>query len=139
MPGEFQHFLLAQAPVYDQVVYELTAGRKRTHWIWFIFPQLRGLGHSLISRQFGLESLEQARRYLQHPQLGPRLRECTELVIRLQKGTASEIFDFPDDLKFRSCMTLFALAAPAEPLFQAALDKYFAGEKDPQTLALLEC
>jgi uncharacterized protein (DUF1810 family) len=138
MSDEFQHFLDAQEPVYSQVLSELANGRKETHWMWFVFPQLQGLGHSPTARRFAIESLDQACRYAQHPQLGPRLRECTKLVLRVQGSTASEIFDFPDDLKFHSCMTLFALVAPAEPLFQAALDKYFNGEKDPKTLGLLQ-
>lgn len=135
---EFDHFLKAQAPVYDQVVKELSDGRKQTHWMWFIFPQLAGLGHSSMARQFALRSSQEAQRYGQHPELGQRLRQCTKLVVNTQDRTVSEIFGDPDDLKFHSCMTLFNLAMPNEPLFQLALEKYFDGEKDTGTVGLLK-
>ena len=105
-------FVTAQDAVYDQVVRELAAGRKETHWIWFIFPQMAGLGSSSMSQKFGLTSKAEARGYLQHEVLGPRLRECTQLVLAVQGHSINSILGHPDDLKFRSSMTLFAAAAP---------------------------
>lgn len=131
-------FVAAQDPVYEQVRRELAAGRKQSHWMWFIFPQLAGLGQSALSRRFALASLEEARQYWAHPVVGPRLRECTELALGCGRQDAHAIFGSPDDLKFRSSMTLFARAVPHEPLFQAALDRFFGGQPDPRTLALLE-
>src|SRR5579859_4766799 len=104
--GDLDRFVTAQASVIAEVRAELKAGRKKSHWMWFIFPQLRGLGHSAMSRHYGIESLAEARAYLAHPLLGPRLRECTMLAIAHAASTAYEIFGSPDDLKFRSCMTL---------------------------------
>lgn len=135
--NEFAHFLEAQQPVLDEVVQELTTGEKRSHWMWFIFPQLAGLGQSYMARRFALHSLDEARRYLAHPILGERLRRCTGLVCNAQNRGASDIFGYPDELKFHSSMTLFALAAPEEALFGSALEKYFAGRKDVKTLELL--
>ncbi len=135
---EFEHFLTAQNPVHDQVVAELSEGEKRSHWMWFVFPQLTGLGHSPMARRFALHSLPQARRYAAHPVLGRRLRDCTRLVLQLHGRQISDIFGFPDDLKFHSSMTLFALAAPEEPLFDSALAKYFNGRRDAGTLRILE-
>ncbi|WP_431268760.1 DUF1810 domain-containing protein [Dankookia sp. P2] len=131
-------FLAAQAPVIDQVRAELTAGRKRSHWMWFVFPQLRGLGHSAMAQQYGLASLEEARAYLAHPVLGKRLRDCTALVNAVQGRSAEEILGEVDALKFRSCLTLFAAAEPGEGVFRTALDRYYAGAEDPRTLALLQ-
>lgn len=137
-PHDLEHFVEAQEPVYAHVRAELGAGRKRTHWMWFVFPQLRGLGESPTSRRFAIASLAQARAYLAHPLLGPRLLECTRLVNGVEGRTLGEIFGFPDELKFRSCMTLFAAAAgPERTLFDAALHKYCGGEHDERTLALL--
>jgi uncharacterized protein (DUF1810 family) len=133
LPAEFEHFVKAQDPVYQQVVEELTHGQKRSHWMWFIFPQIKGLGRSAISERFAIQSLEQARRYANHEVLGYRLRECTRLVLGVENRTISDIFGYPDDLKFYSSMTLFAMAAPEEPLFSAALDKYFSGKGDMKT------
>jgi uncharacterized protein (DUF1810 family) len=130
-------FVTAQDAVYDQVVRELAAGRKETHWIWFIFPQMAGLGSSPMSQKFGLKSKAEACSYLQHEVLGPRLRKCTQLVLAVQGHSISSILGHPDDLKFRSSMTLFAAAAPDEPLFQEALDKFFGGEADPLTTRML--
>jgi uncharacterized protein (DUF1810 family) len=135
---EFEHFRRAQAPVYPAVIAELTAGQKQSHWMWFFFPQLAGLGRSETARRFALESLDQARRYAADPELGGRLRECTALVNRIHGRSASEIFDDPDDLKFHSSMTLFALAAPEESGFKTALKKYFDGHLDPRTVEMLE-
>ena len=134
---EFVHFIVAQAPVYQQVVVELAAGQKTSHWMWFIFPQLRGLGSSQMSEKFALDSLPAATRYLRHQLLGARLRECTQLVLHANNRTAEEIFGSIDCLKFRSSMTLFSLTSPPEGLFDAALDRFFAGKKDPRTLELL--
>jgi uncharacterized protein (DUF1810 family) len=134
---DLERFVAAQDPVMDQVRRELAAGRKRSHWMWFVFPQLRGLGHSAMAQRYGIASLAEARALLAHPVLGPRLEECTTLVNAVQGRSAHEIFGSPDDLKFRSCMTLFAAARPGETPFQAALDRYFSGEPDPRTLALL--
>jgi uncharacterized protein (DUF1810 family) len=138
LEDEFKHFRQAQDPVYDDVIDELAAGQKRSHWMWFIFPQLAGLGRSEMAQRFALQSLEQARRYAADPAVGRRLRECTGLVNKVQGRNASEIFGYPDDLKFHSCMTLFALAVPDEPVFQAAMQKFFAGQTDEKTIELLK-
>ena len=133
----FDHFLEAQAPVYDAVVTELAAGKKTSHWMWFIFPQLEGLGSSPMARRFALSGVDAASAYLAHPVLGPRLIECTRLVLAVEGRTAHEIFGSPDDLKFRSSMTLFARAAPGPSAFADALGKYYGGIEDPRTLRLL--
>ena len=129
-------FLTAQAPVFDQVLAELRAGRKRRHWMWFVFPQLRGLGMSPTAEFFGIASVEEARAYLAHPLLGPRLRTCCALMLQVPERSAHEILGSPDDLKFRSCLTLFSLADPAEPLFREGLERFYGGLPDPRTLAL---
>ena len=131
-------FVAAQDTVYDGVRRELAAGRKETHWIWFVFPQMSGLGFSSMSRKFGITSKAEARSYLNHPVLGPRLRECTQLMIALPNPSIGSILGYPDDLKFRSSMTLFAAAAPEESIFKAALDKFFGGEPDVLTIKLLQ-
>jgi uncharacterized protein (DUF1810 family) len=131
------HFVVAQDRVYEQVLAELRAGQKQTHWMWFIFPQLRALGRSPTAQKFGLADLHAARAYTFHPILGPRLVECTELVNRLSGRTAHEIFGSPDDLKFCSSMTLFARADPAEAAYRDALEKYYGGNEDKLTLELL--
>ena len=138
MSAEFDHFVEAQDQVYADVVRELRAGRKRSHWMWFIFPQLAGLAPSAMSQRYALDSTEVAQRYLEHPVLGARLRECTQLVLDVPDRSAEEIFGYPDYLKFRSSMTLFAVSQPAEDIFQRALDKYYAGQRDEKTLELLE-
>ncbi len=130
-------FLTAQAPTYDTVLAELRAGRKASHWIWFIFPQITGLGRSGMAQQFAIGSLDEAKAYLQHPVLGTRLRECTQLVLDVDGRSAEEIFGYPDHLKFRSCMTLFLTAATDNALFKNALLKYFDGKPDQLTLDLL--
>jgi len=132
-----QRFVDAQQPVYETVLSELRDGRKRSHWMWFIFPQISGLGHSVTSQTFALSSLAEAAAYLAHPTLGPRLRECAALVASIEGRSVDEIFDYPDDLKFHSSMTLFAHAAPREPVFAACLEKYFGGQRDSRTLARL--
>jgi uncharacterized protein (DUF1810 family) len=120
-PYNLNHFLDAQERVYDTVLNELRAGRKSSHWIWFIFPQIAGLGHSEMAQQFTIGSLDEAKAYLQHPVLGHRLRECTQLVLDVNGRSAEEIFGYPDHLKFRSCMTLFMTAATDNTLFKEQL------------------
>jgi uncharacterized protein (DUF1810 family) len=132
-----QRFLDPQERAYDTVLDELRAGRKASHWIWFIFPQLAGLGRSGTAQQFAIGSLDEAKAYLQHPVLGPRLRACTQLVLNVEGRSAEEIFSSPDNLKFRSCMTLFMNATNDNTIFKDALLKYFDGKPDPLTLNLL--
>lgn len=121
----------------DAVRAELRAGRKRTHWMWFVFPQLSGLGHSAMAERYAIGSLAEAKDYAAHPVLGPRLRECTERVLAVPDRTVHDIFGSPDDLKFHSCMTLFARAVPEDALFRTALERCFDGREDPLTLARL--
>lgn len=134
---DLDRFIHAQHPVMVQVRKELAAGRKMTHWMWFVFPQLAGLGSSPRAQLYGIVSLEEAQAYLAHPVLGHRLEECTELVNRIDGRTAHEIFGSPDDMKFHSSMTLFSQADPRAEVFRAALDKYFDHGKDRRTLELL--
>jgi uncharacterized protein (DUF1810 family) len=136
-PFNLERFVSAQAAVYPQVLVELRAGEKRGHWIWFIFPQMKGLGHSSQSEFYGIGSLEEAMAYLRHPVLGPRLTECARLVNLVEKQPIQRILGYPDDLKFCSSMTLFARAAADAAVFNEALKKYFGGEGDPLTLAPL--
>jgi uncharacterized protein (DUF1810 family) len=136
-PYDLQRFVDAQDRVYAQVVAELRAGRKTTHWMWFVFPQLAGLGSSPMAQQFAINSLDEARAYLDHPVLGARLRECTQLVLDVKGRDIDDILGYPDDLKFRSSMTLFAALDGAPPVFDAALLQYFAGTPDARTLDLL--
>lgn len=136
-PHHLQRFVDAQASVYDTVVAELRAGRKRTHWIWFVFPQLSGLGRSVTAQRYGIASLDEARAYLAHDVLGPRLRECTRLVNAISGATVDEIFGAPDNLKVRSSMTLFAAATDDNADFVALLDRFYGGERDEATLARL--
>ena len=133
-----QRFLDAQAPVFDEVRAELSTGQKTSHWMWFIFPQIQGLGRSYTSQKFAITSLTEAKAYLEHELLGPRLRQCTALVNAVEGRSAYEIFDSPDDMKFRSCMTLFARATVDNALFEQALQKYFEGRHDRRTLDLLK-
>ncbi|WP_066897594.1 DUF1810 domain-containing protein [Mycolicibacterium houstonense] len=136
-PFDLQRFVDAQARVYPQVLAELRDGRKRSHWIWFVFPQLRGLGRSATADHYGIASTEEARGYLAHPTLGPRLRECARLVVEIDGRTAEEIFGRPDCMKVRSSMTLFAAAADDAADFQAVLDTLYDGRADPLTLEML--
>jgi len=136
-PFNLQRFVDAQASVFDQVLVELRDGRKRSHWMWFIFPQIVGLGSSPTAQRYAISGRKEAEAYLQHQILGPRLRQCTELVNQVSERTLGEIFGYPDNLKFRSSVTLFASVAPNEQAFQVALEKYFAGKPDPATIALL--
>jgi len=133
-PSDLERFVNAQAPVYALVCAELRAGQKRGHWMWFVFPQLRGLGSSAMANKFGISSREEAEAYLDHPVLGPRLRECTNLVNAVEGRSVEQIFGYPDDLKFRSSMTLFRIVAEDNRIFNYALDKFFEGEADPRTL-----
>jgi uncharacterized protein (DUF1810 family) len=134
---DLHRFLDAQERVYDTVLDELRAGRKSSHWMWFIFPQIIGLGHSGMAQQFAIASLDEAKAYLQHPILGPRLRECTQLVLNVEGHSTEEIFSYPDNLKFRSCMTLFMAATTDNKIFKDALLKYFHGKPDTLTLDIL--
>jgi uncharacterized protein (DUF1810 family) len=137
-PFDLQRFVTAQDAVYEQVCAELRGGRKEGHWIWFIFPQMRGLGSSAMANAFGIASREEAAAYLKHAVLGPRLRECTRLVNLVEGRSIERIFGYPDDLKFRSSMTLFASVASDKQVFEDALRKYFSGEMDRLTLEKLE-
>ena len=132
-----QRFVDAQDPVYARVCAELGAGRKKSHWMWFIFPQIQGLGYSPLAQKFAIASLEEAKAFLDHPVLGARLRECCRLVNQVEGRPIDDIFGYPDDIKFRSSMTLFARAASDNQVFRDALEKYFGGEPDPMTLARL--
>ena len=135
---DLQRFVLAQDPVYSQVCVELAAGAKTSHWMWFVFAQLKALGRSAIAQHFGIASRAEAEAYWRHPVLGPRLKECSELVMTVEGKSALQIFHSPDDLKFRSSMTLFAQVAPQEAIFDRALVKYFGGKGDVKTLDLLK-
>ena len=146
-PYSLQRFVVAQAPVYDRVLAELRAGEKRSHWMWFVFPQIAGLGHSDMARKYAISSLEEAKAYLAHPVLGPRLRDCTALVNAVEGRPIEEIFGYPDNMKFRSSMTLFARATADDSsrrnwlfgggVFEEALKKYFNSEPDRATLEAL--
>ncbi len=138
-PYHLLRFLDAQAPVYGQVLAQLRGGRKRSHWMWFIFPQLAGLGRSAMAQRYAIASIDEARAYLAHPVLGARLRECSALVLAVPQRSIHDIFGSPDDLKFHSSMTLFGRADPGqgETVFRRCLAKYFDGRDDPATLARL--
>jgi uncharacterized protein (DUF1810 family) len=135
---DLQRFLEAQAPVHEIVLAELRAGRKRTHWMWFIFPQHRSLGRSATALHYGLESIEEARAFLAHPVLGARLRDCTDAMLGAsEESSAHDILGSPDDLKFHSCMTTFALAAPEDGRFKAALERFTEGRLDLESVRLM--
>ncbi|TKT72354.1 DUF1810 domain-containing protein [Afipia massiliensis] len=134
---DLQRFVAAQAPVYPRVVLELRAGRKQSHWMWFIFPQIEGLGFSAMAQRYAVHSSAEAVAYLDHPVLGPRLRECTRLVNAVDGKDIHAILGSPDDIKFRSSMTLFAEVTADNADFVAALHKYYNGEFDPATIARL--
>jgi uncharacterized protein (DUF1810 family) len=136
-PHHLQRFVDAQEGVFEQACAELRSGHKSGHWMWFVFPQLGGLGRSETAIRFGIASLEEAQAYLKHPLLGPRLHECTRLVTLIEGRSIAQIFGYPDDLKFHSCMSLFHCAALEERIFGQALQKFFAGKPDSQTLTLL--
>lgn len=137
-PYGLQRFVDAQALVYDSVLKELRQGQKQSHWMWFIFPQIQGLGSSATTRQYAIASLQEAQAYLAHPVLGPRLRECTQLVLNIEGKAVEEIFPYPDDLKLRSCVTLFSYCEKNQGLFHQALVQYFDGQADLRTLEILE-
>jgi uncharacterized protein (DUF1810 family) len=134
-PFDLERFVVAQAPVYDEVRRELKVGRKQSHWMWFIFPQIAGLGQSPMSIRFAIASLNEAKAYLAHPVLGARLKESAQLALDVEGRTARDIFGPIDEMKFRSSLTLFARAASDEDVFRRCIDKYFAGSPDPATLA----
>jgi uncharacterized protein (DUF1810 family) len=136
-PFNLRRFVAAQDEIFAKVREELRAGRKRSHWMWFVFPQIAGLGSTAMAQFFAISSLDEARAYLAHPVLGARLRDCVALVNAVEGRTLFDIFGDPDRLKFRSCMTLFERAAPDEPVFARALDKYCDGLRDPKTLEKL--
>lgn len=135
-PHDLDRFVQAQAPVYDRALAEIRAGRKRFHWMWYVFPQF-GLGFSATSQRYGIRSAAEAEAYLRHPVLGPRLMECCEAAIAIEGRSAAEVFDSPDDLKLRSCATLFAAVSPPGSVFGRVLARFFNGEPDEATLRLM--
>jgi uncharacterized protein (DUF1810 family) len=137
-PYNLNRFLQAQEGAYEQALAEIRGGRKRTHWMWFIFPQIDGLGHSPTAKHYAIKSIDEARAYLAHPVLGPRLRECAEAAAGVEGRSAAAVFGSPDDLKLRSCATLFASVSPPGSVFDRLLGKYYEGRPDEQTLRLLE-
>jgi len=137
-PFDLERFIAAQSAIHQRAVTELRSGRKSSHWMWFVFPQVTGLGHSDMARRYGIRGLDEARAYLSHPVLGARLQECAEVLAGLDdRLSASEIFGHPDDLKLRSSLTLFARAAGPGSIYERLLGKYFAGQPDELTLAQL--
>ena len=136
-PFQLSRFLSAQEVNFEQALAEIKSGRKRSHWMWYIFPQIDGLGFSETAKHFAIKSIEEARAYLAHPVLGPRLRDCAEAAIGVEGRSAIEIFGSPDDLKLRSCATLFAHVSSPGSVFERLLAKYFRGERDGKTLRLL--
>jgi len=140
MAFDLKRFAAAQDPVYSTVTRELREGRKQSHWMWFIFPQIAGLGSSEMAQRYAVASLDEAREYLADPKLGLRLRECTALALEIKDKSADEIFGFPDNLKFRSSMTLFARAAreDTDTVFRDALARFYGGKEDEETVSRLE-
>ena len=136
-PYDLQRFVEAQQPVYDQALTELRAGSKRSHWMWFVFPQISGLGHSSMAQRYAIRDSDEASAYLAHPLLGQWLEECAQALLQHSERPVRQILGSPDDLKLRSSMTLFAAMAPERQVFQAVLDAFFAGQADPATLARL--
>jgi uncharacterized protein (DUF1810 family) len=136
-PYNLSRFVRAQEDDYEQALAEIVSGRKRTHWMWYIFPQIEGLAFSSTSRLYAIKSVEEAKAYLDHPILGPRLLACAEEVVRVEGRSATEIFGSPDDLKMRSCATLFARVLPPGSVFDRLLGKYYGGGRDGKTLRLL--
>ena len=134
---ELSRFVRAQQVDFERALAEIQAGKKRTHWMWYIFPQLDGLAFSATSKYYAIKSMEEARAYLEHPLLGPRLRQCAEAAHRIEGRSATEIFGSPDDMKLKSCATLFACVSPPSSLFERLLAKYYGGERDDKTLRLL--
>ena len=138
MDYDLDRFIKAQAYDYDAALREIRSGHKRSHWMWYIFPQLQGLGFSSTAQYYGIRDLEEAKAYMAHPVLGPRLTEISEALLGLDTRDPSAVMGYPDDLKLRSCMTLFELAAPEQPVFGRVLEKYYAGRRDGLTLELLK-
>ena len=138
-PFNLDRFVRAQERVYAQALAEIRDGRKRTHWMWFVFPQIDGLGSSPMAREYAIRDLAEARAYLRHEVLGPRLVECGEAACALEGKSAREIFGTPDDLKLRSSATLFAAVSPSGSIFHRLLDRFFDGQRDLRTLALIGC
>ena len=136
-PYDLGRFMRAQEENYQEALSEITSGQKRTHWMWYVFPQLDGLAFSSTAKRYAIKSVEEARAYIDHPILGPRLLECAEAVNRIEGRSATEIFGSPDDLKLRSCVTLFACVTPPGSVFERLLEKYYRGERDSQTIRLL--
>ena len=136
-PHDLRRFVEAQAPIYAQALSEVRQGRKRSHWMWFVFPQIDGLGFSPMARHYAIKNLDEARAFLAHPILGPRLLEISNVALAVSERSAHEIFGSPDDLKLRSCATLFARTAGTDSVFQRLLEKYYGGEPDPETLRVL--
>jgi uncharacterized protein (DUF1810 family) len=137
-PFHLDRFITAQDQIYDRALAEIRRSSKRSHWMWFIFPQIAGLGHSSMAKYYSIQNEEEARAYLAHPVLGPRLRECAAAALAVEEKSAAEIFGYPDDLKFRSSATLFAAIAEPGSVFQQLLEKYFAGQPDERTLEFLK-
>ena len=131
-------FLSAQQPIYPQVLKEIRNAKKTTHWMWFIFPQIQGLGHSSTAKYYSIKSIEEAKEYIAHPVLGTRLIECSMIIFHIDNKSAHDIFGYPDDMKLRSCMTLFNFVAPEQKVFTDVLQKYFAGEADEKTIAIFK-
>lgn len=137
-PYNLDRFVQAQQNVYEQALTEIQRGQKRSHWMWYIFPQFDGLGMSATSKRYAIKSIAEAKAYLSHPVLGPRLMECANAVLGIEGRSAHEIFGSPDDIKLRSCATLFAWVSPKGSVFDQLLDQFFQGDRDPKTLRLLE-
>ena len=136
-PYDLERFVDAQAGSYAQALSEIASGRKRSHWMWYVFPQFEGLGGSAMSRRYAIKSVPEAEAYLAHPVLGPRLHECAAALLHVEGLSAAEIFGFPDDMKLRSCATLFARVSPGGSVFHRIIDRYFRGEPDDRTLRLI--
>jgi uncharacterized protein (DUF1810 family) len=136
-PHDLARFVIAQEGCHERALAELRAGAKRSHWMWYVFPQLAGLGHSSTARRYAIQSVEEAAAYLRHPVLGPRLVACCEAVLGVRGRTASDILGSPDDLKLRSCATLFAAVSEPGSVFDQVIDTYYQGTRDPMTLRLL--
>ena len=135
---DIERFIDAQNDIYSSVIAELKAGRKQGHWMWYVFPQIKGLGSSAMANRYAISSMKEAEYYANHPILGARLRECTQYVIDIENGEIRDIFGYPDDLKFRSCMTLFERADKKREVYEKALNKYFDGQPDKSTLDILD-
>lgn len=136
-PYDLHRFLLAQRDTFPQALAEIRAGCKESHWMWFVFPQFDGLGFSPMSRQYAIKSVAEARAYLRHPVLGPRLAQCCEAAVAVEGRSAAELLGSPDDMKLRSCVTLFAAVSPPGSVFHAVLDRFFHGVRDEQTIRLM--